>query len=49
MSQVPKSCDGCGTEFSIEHVLNYTLGGLVSCCHNEIHDAIGDLTYLVWG
>ena len=42
-------CDGCGAEFSIEHALDCRFGGLVSRCHNEIRDAIGDLASLVWG
>ena len=44
---MPKSCDGCGAEFSIKHALDCTFGGLVSCRHNEICDAIGDLASLV--
>ena len=46
---MPKSCDGCGAEFSIEHALDCRFGSLVSCHHNEICDAIGDLASLVWG
>ena len=46
---MPKSCDGCGAEFSIEHALDCRFGGLVSRRHNEIHDVIGDLASLVWG
>ena len=49
LSQMPKSCDGCVAEFSIEHALDCRFGGLVSCSHNEIRDAIGDLASLVWG
>ena len=48
-SQMPKSCDGYGAEFSIEHALDCRFGGLISHCHNEIHDTIGDLASLVWG
>ena len=47
LSQMPKSCDGYGAEFSIEHGLDCRFGGLVSHCHNEIRDAIGDLASLV--
>ena len=39
---------GCGAEFSIERSLDCRFGGLVNRCHNEIHDAIGDLASLVW-
>ena len=49
LSQMPKSCDGCCAEFSIEHALDCRFGGLVSRRHNEIRDAIGDLASLVWG
>ena len=44
---MPKSCDGCGAEVSIEHALDCRFGGLVSRHHNEICDAIGDLASLV--
>ena len=47
LSQMPKSRDGCGAEFSIERGLDCRFGGLVSLCHNEIRDAIGDLASLV--
>ena len=46
---MPKSCDGCGSELSIEHALDCRFGGQVNRCHNEIRDAIGDLASLVWG
>ena len=47
---MPKSCDGCDVEFSIEHAyaLDCRLGGLVSHCHNEICDTISELGSLVW-
>ena len=48
LSQMPKSCDCCSAEFSIKHALDCRFGGLVSRCHNEICDAIGDLASLVW-
>ena len=47
--QMSKPCDGCGTEFSIEHALDCRFGGLVSRRHNEICDATGDLASLAWG
>ena len=46
---MPKSCNGCGAEFSIEHALDCRFGGLGSHHHNEIHDATGNLASLVWG
>ena len=49
LSQMPKSCDGCGAEFSIEHALDCRFDGLVSLRHNDICDAIGDLASLFWG
>ena len=49
LMQMPKSCDGCGGDFSIEHALDCRFGGLVVHLHNEVHDAIGDLASLVWG
>ena len=46
---MPKSCDGCVAEFSIEHALDCRFGDLVTRRHNEIRDAIGDLASLAWG
>ena len=45
----PKSCDDCDAEFTIKHTLDCRFGGLVSCHHNEIYDAIGGLASLLWG
>jgi len=45
---LPSVCDGCGASFSIEHALDCHFGGLVSRRHNEVRDAFGDLTSLVW-
>ena len=41
-------CDGCGAPFSIDHALDCRFGGLVTRRHNEVRDAFGDLTSLVW-
>ena len=49
LTRMHQSCDGCGSDFSIEHALSCRFGGLVVCCHNEVRDAIGDLASLVWG
>ena len=46
---MPKPCDSCDAEFIIEHALDCRFGGLVSHCHYEICDAIGDLASYVWG
>ena len=45
---LPAVCDGCGAPFSIEHALDCHFGGLVSCRHNEVCDAFGELASLVW-
>ena len=45
---VPSVCDGCGAQFSIEHALDCRFGGLVSCRHNEVRNAFGDLASLIW-
>jgi len=42
-------CDGCDAVFSVEHVLDCQVGGLVGQQHNEVCDAIGDLASLAWG
>ena len=34
--------------FVVEHALDCHVGGLVSLCHSEVWDAIGDLSSLVW-
>ena len=41
--RIPPQCDGCGAPFSPTHALVCQKGGLVTQCHNEIHDALGDL------
>ena len=46
---LPPYCDGCGSSFSVDHALDCQVGGLVGWRHNEVRDAIGDLTSLVWG
>lgn len=48
MLSLPSVCDGCRAQFSIEHFLDCYCGGLVSCRHNEVCDAFGDLASLVW-
>ena len=47
LSQMPKSCDGCGDTFSMEHALDYRFGGLVGYHHNEVHNAIDDLDSVI--
>jgi hypothetical protein len=43
----PGLCDGCGEKFTLSHVLSCKKGGLIIQRHNEIRDALGDLTSLV--
>ena len=45
LSLLPASCDGCG-DFSLTHTLDCRKGGLVTQRHNEVRDALGDLTAL---
>jgi len=45
---VSSVCYGCGMQFTIEHALDSHFRGLVSCRHNEVCDAIGDLASLIW-
>ena len=46
LSLMPASCDGCGGDFSLTHALDCRKGGLVTQCHNEVRDALGDLAAL---
>ena len=46
---IPPFCDQCGSPFSLDHFLICKEGGgLITQHHNEIQNAIGDLTDLVW-
>ena len=47
---VPSICDGCGASFDLSHALICRKGGLVTQPqrHNEIRDALGDLSSLAW-
>ena len=40
-------CDGCGATFTIDHALDCRFGDLVTCRHNEVYYAFGDLSSLV--
>ena len=40
------SCDGCGEAFGLSNALDCRKGGLVTRCHNEGRDALGDLAAL---
>ena len=41
-----QSYDKCGGIFSLTHALYSCKGGLITQCHNEIRDALGDLAAL---
>ena len=49
LSRIPAMCDGCGLLFDMSHALDCRRGGLVIQRHNEIRDAIGDMSSMVWG
>ena len=40
---MPANCDSCGEEFGLSHALDCCKGGLVTQCHIEVRDALGDL------
>ena len=44
---VPSCCDACSAPFSLDHALACRKGGLITQCHNEVRDAIGDLAALL--
>ena len=45
---MPAVCDGCGSPFDLAHALSCKKGGLVIQQHNEVRDALGDLSALIW-
>ena len=49
MLNFPESCDGCGATFTVDRALDCRFGGKVTRRHNEVCDAFGDLSSLVWG
>jgi hypothetical protein len=48
LAKAPTHCDGCGQDFTISHALSCKKGGLIIMRHNEIRDAVGDISSLVW-
>ena len=46
--KLPANCDGCRAATSLEHAFDCKKGGLVTQCHNEVRDVIGDLASLVY-
>ena len=45
---IPPFCDQCGSPSSLDRFLICKEGSLITQHHNEIQNAIGDLTALVW-
>ena len=45
---MPAICDGCGESFTLSHALDCRRGGLVTQCHNEVRDALGDIAALAF-
>ena len=45
---MPSSCDGYGSAVSLSHTLDCRKGGLITQCHNEIRDGLGDLMALAY-
>ena len=39
----PTHRDGCQAKLSLSHTLDCKKGGLVTACHNELHDRVADL------
>ena len=40
---LPTHCDGCHVKFAISHARDGKRGGLVTACHNELHDGVVEL------
>ena len=41
-------CDESGSTFDLSHTLDCRKGGLVTQCHNEVRDAMGDVATLAY-
>jgi hypothetical protein len=46
--KAPATCDGCGQHFDITHALKCKKGGVIIRRHNEVRDALCDLSALLW-
>ena len=47
-ADLPACCDGCGTDFTLQHGMDCKKGGLVIQRHNEVRDCLGDISSEVW-
>ena len=45
----PRTCDGCGDDFSVQHTLDCKNGSLVQKGYNDVHDNDVQLTEAAWG
>ena len=45
---MPVECNGCGSDFSLEHALDCRKGGLITQCHNEVRDALGEIAAMAF-
>ncbi|CEM26585.1 unnamed protein product [Vitrella brassicaformis CCMP3155] len=48
-SNLPSSCPGCGSAFTLTHALDCPKGGLVIQRQNELRDVIGDVGRMAFG
>ena len=48
LAMMPFCCGGCGLTLNLSPALDCHMGGLVTQCHNEVRDALGDLAALAY-
>ena len=46
--QMPPTCDGCRSDFTVTRSLDCKKGGLVTQRHNEVRDILHDLPAMAW-
>ena len=44
LANLPRTCDGCGANFSLEHALTCKVGGLIIQRHDEINQELASLS-----